>query len=145
MAGLNSAQIRDKARSIGMDIPEDVVQQILKEAWDQSQWGADEEKVMQILQSYKPSGSQTSQSQTSQAQTGPEFMQGVLSEWDAYLAKLDKLGAEFDAKNPFNFDELQAKTAIETDYSPAYQDELNNYVRGIDLQRQSTKGEMSLL
>ena len=57
MAGLNSAQIRNKARGMGVNLSDSQVQSILKQAWDQSQYGADEGKVNSILQGMRGSSS----------------------------------------------------------------------------------------
>ena len=50
MAGLNTAQIKDRARQVlGREISEQEAQTILGQAWDQSQYGADSLRVDEIL------------------------------------------------------------------------------------------------
>ena len=64
MAGLNTAQIIDLAKSQGINLSDSQAQPILSQAWDQSQYGADRGKVESLLSSMRPA--QTSQPQTSQ-------------------------------------------------------------------------------
>ena len=41
----------DKARNVGVSLSDSEAQQILSSAWDQSQYGADEGRVMSLLSS----------------------------------------------------------------------------------------------
>lgn len=50
MAGLNTAQIIEKARGMGINLSDSDAQPILSKAWDQSQYGADAGKVDSLLQ-----------------------------------------------------------------------------------------------
>lgn len=59
MAGLNTAQIKSTASQKGISISDDQANSILKQAWDQSQYGADAGKVSSLLSGYA-SPSQTS-------------------------------------------------------------------------------------
>jgi len=142
MAGINSAQIRDRAQQQGINLSDDQVQQILKSAWDQSQYGADEGRVMQMLQSYSSNGSQV----TNESANSPEaLIQSISDEIAKSMEVYTKRGEEFDAKNPFNFDEMQARSSAEQAFNPYYSAELNDFVKGIDMKRKSTEGERDLL
>lgn len=145
MAGLNTAQIIDRARSIGRNISDAEAQAILKQAWDQSQYGADERKVMAILSGGGDNQSSNGQSSNNQPQTRDDYLRGLVDEYQRQLEGQTKRGQEFDALNPFNFDEIQARASIEQVYNPAYQNELNDYVKGIELKRKSIQGELDLL
>jgi len=57
--GLNVAQIKDRAREKGINLTEQQAQEILKQAWNQSMWGADPAKVESILSGYRSGGGTT--------------------------------------------------------------------------------------
>ena len=50
MAGINTAQIIEMARSLGRNLSEEEAQAILSQAYDPAQYGADQNAVMQLLQ-----------------------------------------------------------------------------------------------
>ena len=60
MAGLNTAQIIEQAKNMGISLSDSQAQPILSQAWDQNQYGADAGKVSSILGGMKPAASSTS-------------------------------------------------------------------------------------
>lgn len=51
----------------------------------------------------------------------------------------------YTKSNPFVFDEALAKKSATAEYAPYYSELLDDYVKGIDLQRETTRGEAKLL
>lgn len=99
--------------------------------WDGTQWTAE-------------GGGGQSQSQgqpKTAAQVASSLADEIRSAFDVY----SKRGEQFDAANPFSFDEVQAKASAEERYNPYYSAELSDFVKGVELRRQSKEGERGLL
>lgn len=139
--GLNSAQIRDRAREMGINLSESEVQTVLREAWDQSQYGADAGAVASILGSLKGGGGSSGSGFTS----ADQFMQSLKDTLSAQMDEFSKRVKDFDTNNPFAFDEALARSSAEQRYNPYYEAELADFTAGIDSQRQSTEGQKTLL
>lgn len=138
MAGLNTAQIKDRARSQGVNLSDSDAQSILEQAWDQTQYGADEGKVLSLLGGY---GGGVSGTPTS----ADDAASKAIKELTDFFQKGQDLYKEFDTKNPFAFDEVLAKASAQESYNPYYEAELSDLVSGIERQRESTEGEQALL
>jgi len=69
----------------------------------------------------------------------------LLQEFLGQFDKLGELDKEFQAKNPFSFDELMARKSAEESYNPYYDAELKDFTQGIERQKQSAEGSMKLL
>lgn len=73
------------------------------------------------------------------------FLKQLKDELSSQFDELAKRTKEFDANNPFSFDEALAKASAEERYNPYYSAELQDFTQGIERQRQSTEGQMKLL
>lgn len=51
----------------------------------------------------------------------------------------------YTRENPFVFDEELARKSATSEYAPYYSELLDDYVKGIDMQRETTRGEAKLL
>ena len=71
--------------------------------------------------------------------------QALIEANNAIMDKYAALGKEFDAKNPFAFDEAQASASATERYNPYYSAELQDFTQGIERQKQSQEGSMKLL
>lgn len=113
MAGLNTAQIKDRARQYwGRDISDDEANQILNQFWDQSQFGADEGSIMSYFQGGSSGGSTSGGS--SDGSSG-----GFSFDWDAAEKEaFEKLKPYYEEKlKQAEGDTNRAKRIIEEDYS----------------------------
>ena len=117
MAGLNSAQIREKARQMGKSISEQEVQQILSSAWDQSQYGADEGTVISLLGG--GGGGGANKIPTAEDILGAQL--GKIKEQVTFLK-------DFMGSNPFAFDESLARNMATEKYKPYYTEVLSDFV-----------------
>ena len=77
--------------------------------------------------------------------TADSFLQQLIEEQKAEFDKLAKLDKDFQANNPFSFDELLAKASAEERFNPYYEAELKDFTQGIERQKQSAEGSMKLL
>ena len=145
MAGLNTQQIIDRARQFGLDLSNEQADGILSWAWDQGQWGADEGKVMSYLQGSAQASGIGQQQQQPQQQSADDYARSIMNELAAQMDEMAKRVKEYDAKNPFMFDEIQAQKSAEERYNPYYEAELNDFVSGIQRQKQTIEGEKQLL
>jgi hypothetical protein len=73
------------------------------------------------------------------------FLQQLKDELASQFDELAKRAKEFDANNPFVFDEVLAKASAEERYNPYYSAELQDFTSGIQRQVQSQEGQMKLL
>jgi len=77
--------------------------------------------------------------------TADSFLQQLKDELSAQFDELTKRAEDFDANNPFSFDELLAKSSAEERFNPYYDAELKDFTQGIERQKQSQEGQMKLL
>jgi len=77
--------------------------------------------------------------------TAEDEYRKLLNEFLGQFDKLGELDKEFQANNPFVFDELLAKKSAEESYNPYYDAELKDFTQGIERQKQSQEGSMKLL
>jgi len=77
--------------------------------------------------------------------TAEDEYNNILREFLGQFDKLGELDKEFQANNPFVFDELLAKKSAEESYNPYYDAELKDFTQGIERQKQSQEGSMKLL
>ncbi len=80
-----------------------------------------------------------------QPTSADELFNKIISESQSQMDEMTKRAGEFDASNPFNFDEVQARASAGERYNPYYSSELSDMMKGISLRRQSAEGEKSLL
>jgi len=80
-----------------------------------------------------------------QVNSADDLIRQLIEEQKAEFDKLGELDKEFQANNPFAFDELLAKKSAEESYNPYYDAELKDFTQGIDRQKQSAEGSMKLL
>lgn len=117
MAGLNVAQIMDRARQLGRNISEQEANNILDRAWDQSQFGADEGTVMSLL---KASGN----NQKSTVPTAEDILASSMNKIKEQVSFLK----DFMGNSPFSFDEALAREMATEKYKPYYTEILQDYV-----------------
>lgn len=132
MAGLNNAQIIDRARSMGVNISNTEADQILSQAWDQGQWGADPGKVDSLLRSYSGGSS------------GNSYVDSALTATDPLLEAEKKISSYLKGKYGdkwYDIDEEQYRAASEEQYDPYYQAELGDYMTGINRQRERSQAD----
>lgn len=139
MAGLNTAQIIDRARAKGINLSNDQAQQILNQAWDQSQYGADSGKVDSLLGSF--SGG------TGNASSNPaeDFIKALSDQYQKQIDTITSKSKEFDAANPFSFDKILAQQSAEERYNPYYNAQLSDFLKGIQTQSSTLQGQQNLL
>ena len=77
--------------------------------------------------------------------TAEEFIRQLIEEQKAEFDRMANLDKEFQANNPFAFDELLAKQSAEERFNPYYEAELKDFTQGIERQKQSQEGSMKLL
>ena len=116
MAGLNISQIKDKARAAGRNLSDSEAQSILDSAWDQSQYGADEGRVMALI-----SGGGRSNNGVPTAEDILSSQMNKIKEQVSYLK--DLVG-----DNPFAFDESLARNMATEKFKPYYSELLKDYV-----------------
>jgi len=135
MAGLNTAQIKDRARQVlGREISEQEAQTILGQAWDQSQYGADSLAVDEILRG------------SSGGSGADQTVQDIINEsTNALENEFLNRAQEFDEQNPFSFDEALARASSEERYNPYYEAELGDFISGVERKKESLAGQKDLL
>lgn len=74
-----------------------------------------------------------------------DFINKIKAELQAQMDEYTKRSKEFDTNNPFTFDEVLAKASAGERYNPYYDAELSDFLKGIDLKRQSLEGERGLI
>lgn len=79
------------------------------------------------------------------ADTPEYFLESLKKQLQSQMDEFNKRYTEFGEKNPFTFDEAQAKASATERYSPYYSAQLNDLLSGINRQRESTQGEQQLL
>jgi len=135
MAGLNTSQIIGRAKEIlGRDISGSEADQILSQAWDQGQWGADQGKVDSILRSYSGSSSSSGNSYVDTGVAAADPLAQAETNVMKYLS--GKYG-----NNWYDIDEEQYRAASEEQYDPYYQAELGDYMTGITRQKDRSKAD----
>jgi hypothetical protein len=133
MAGLNNQQIIDRARSMGIELSDAQADQILSQAWDQGQWGADPAKVDSLLKT-----------SSSQSTSENQYTQSVQTMVDPLVEAEKKIGEYLKGKygeNPFDIDEEQYRLSAQEQYDPYYNAELGDYMTGIQRQRSRSQAD----
>lgn len=74
-----------------------------------------------------------------------QIMQDMINEMSQKFAELGTRYKAYETQNPFSFDEILAKASSEERLGPYYKAELDDYITGIERQRESVAGERTLL
>jgi len=134
MAGLNTAQIIDIAKSRGINISSGEAQSILDQAWDQSQYGADRGRVESLLGSAGNSSGSSSSSYSLpdiQIPSVEEYIQGIVD-------TMPEAPQKYSEVNPFAFDEENAKALASAEFGPYYDELLADYLGDVETTMQRT-------
>lgn len=137
MIGLNTAQIIGRARDKGINLSEAQAQDILSQAFDPSQYGADEGRVNALLSGGGFSGGS--------GDPAGDFIKSVLDDLTKPLREALDRAKQFDDKNPFAFDEELARASAEERFDPYYEAELRDFLTGINKTRSRTKEDEEAL
>jgi hypothetical protein len=85
------------------------------------------------------------QQQNKPAPTAAEVTAKLMAELQKKMDELAARAKEWDARNPFAFDELIARASTSAEYSPYYEAELRDFISGITKRRQDVQQEQKLI
>lgn len=83
--------------------------------------------------------------QAGQPQTAEEAMNQMMGELERKYTELGERYLAYEEATPFSFDEALARASGEERLGPYYKAELDDYIGGIERQRESVEGERTLL
>lgn len=78
-------------------------------------------------------------------QIAQQYADSLIKAQEAILKRETDFLEGYTKTNPFVFDEALAKKSATAEYQPYYSELLDDYVKGVDLQRETTRGEANLL
>ncbi len=92
-----------------------------------------------------PSGGTGGGGQTDPAKIAQDFADSLMKAQAETIKRQTQFLDQYTASNPFVFDEALAKQSATAEYQPYYTELLNDYVKSVDLNKETTRGASSLL
>lgn len=80
-----------------------------------------------------------------QGKTADQFANDLIKSQEEQIKRETQFLEQYTATNPFVFDEQLARQSATQEYQPYYSELLKDYVSDIDKQRETTRGEATLL